>query len=89
MLPTGEERPKGVSHFQNSLPRPREMGPESASFLLSPCRGRSGGRGAFFQGGEARAAAAVGGGPGITDGGPGGSRAIFPKGVKEEGPQTV
>lgn len=31
MLPRGEERAKGVSHFQNSLPRPRKMGPYATS----------------------------------------------------------
>lgn len=39
MLPRGEERAKGVSHFQNSLPRPRKMGPYAVSFPLCPVEG--------------------------------------------------
>lgn len=39
MLPRGEERAKGVSHFQNSLPRPRKMGPHAASVPLCPVEG--------------------------------------------------
>lgn len=52
MLPRGEERAKGVSHFQNSPPRPRKMGPKAASLPLSRLGERSGGRRVFFQGGE-------------------------------------
>lgn len=39
MRPRGEERAKGVSHFQNSLPRPKKMGPYAVSFPLCPVEG--------------------------------------------------
>lgn len=36
MLPRGEERAKEASCFQNSLPRPRKVGPEAASLPRAP-----------------------------------------------------
>lgn len=39
MLPRGEKRAKGVSHFQNSLPGPRKMGPYAVSLSFCPVEG--------------------------------------------------
>lgn len=45
MLPRGEERAKEASRFQNSLPRPRKVGPEAASLPRAPVEADLGGGG--------------------------------------------
>lgn len=85
MLPRGVERAKGVSHFPNSLPRPRKMGPESASLLLSPKEGDQEGGVHSSKVGSLEQPQQWGGGPGSQIEDQGKQGAIFPRGVKEEG----
>lgn len=88
MFPRGEDRTRGFSHFQNSLPRPRRMGPYAASLPLSPCGGMWG-RGAFFQGGEEGAAAAVGGGSWVRMENEGEAGASSPKARRRKAAEHV